>query len=309
MSRKKVNLIILNYNGRELLPQFLPSVVESAKASRHDCRVTVLDNCSPDGSAAIVRDRFPGGRLELAAENKALCSYNDLAKKLDDDILIFLNNDIRTEKDFVDPLVEPFLGDPDVFFVATHEDRPYPERRWGVIGAVFSYPSYAEASQRGGYSFSAGIGAFDRAKFLELGGYDELYLPGRYEDVDLCYRGWKRGWTGVHAPGARKFHVGGASFNEKYRSGEIQAMVFRNGLLSMAKNITDPLWLAELAFYLPLQLLSAPVFGRWFVWRGFGQFLGRFPAALRGRHAAQKNTVRKDREILRLVREDLCGKP
>ena len=60
MRKRKVNISILNYNGKELLGKYLPSVVEASRRSRHDCRVSVIDNRSTDGSVAFVREYFAG---------------------------------------------------------------------------------------------------------------------------------------------------------------------------------------------------------------------------------------------------------
>ena len=92
--RLKVNLIILNFNGRDLLEKYLQAFTVAARESRHECVVTVLDNASADSSVEYVREHFPQVRLVVAPLNKVLCSYNDLAREVDDDVLMLLNNDI-----------------------------------------------------------------------------------------------------------------------------------------------------------------------------------------------------------------------
>ena len=298
-------IIILNYNGKELLEQFLPSVVESAKASRYSCRVTVLDNCSTDGSCELVRSRFPGVDLVVAKENRVLCSYNEAVADCREDIVLLLNNDIKTEKDFVDPLVSVFEKHEDAFFVATHGDRPMASARWGILASDIGYPGYEAAIEKQGYSFSAGIGAFHRKRFLELGGYDEIYLPGRYEDVDLCYRAWKAGWKGYYEPASKKYHVGGASFDKAFKWKQTQAMVFRNSLLFMWKNITDPALLLKFWAFLPFRLAAAALTGKGFIWSGFFGALKRMPAMRASRRNAKKKFIVQDCEILKTVREGI----
>ena len=296
-------ILILNYNGKELLQKFLPSVVESAKASRHACAVTVLDNCSSDGSREFVRAHFPDVPFVAAKENKVLCSYNEAVREVPEDIVLLLNNDIRTEKDFVDPLLSVFEEHEDAFFVATHGDRPAATERWGILAADIQYPGYGQAIEKPGYSFSAGIAAFHRERFMELGGYDEIYLPGRYEDVDLCYRGWKAGWKGYYQPESRKYHVGGASFDKAFHWKETQAMVFRNSLLFMMKNVTDPALRLKFWLLLPCRLLAAALTGKWFIWSGLAGAIRRLPAMRTSRVAAKKYFVLKDREVLNMVRQ------
>jgi GT2 family glycosyltransferase len=297
----KVNIIILNYNGEELLRRFLPSVVKSAARSRYPCAVTVLDNCSQDESVKFINENFPSVIIYQARENRVLCSYNEIASRVDEDVLIFLNNDIGTEEGFVDPLVSVFEREKDAFFVATHSDCSIAKKRWGIISAETDYPGYAERENRPGLTFSAGVGAFDRKKFLELGGYDDLYLPGRYEDVDLCYRGWKRGWKGYYEPGSRKVHLGAASFEKAFDGMAIQTMVFRNSLLFMVKNVRDPFLLAQFFAMLTARLLTGMVSGRWFLVQGFIRALGRAPQALAKRKIAAQTSCLSDREVLRMV--------
>jgi len=240
----KCSVIVLNYNGKELLEEYLPSVVEAAGKSRHDCRVIVLDNASGDDSVPFLKKHFPALQVWIAPQNKVLCSYNSLVEELEDDVVLLLNNDIRLEKGHVDPLLAVFEREKDVFFAASHGNRSIARFHWGVLSPEVGYEGREKLMEERGYSLSAGVAVFDRKKFLELGGYDELYLPGRYEDVDLCYRGWKRGWKGYYEPASRQEHykndIGGASFSKAFDHAATQAMVFRNSLLFTVKNMTDP---------------------------------------------------------------------
>ncbi len=295
-------LIVLNYNRVDLLGRFLPSVIQSARASRHSCRVTLLDNASTDGSAEFVRKNFPEVDVFTASKNKVLCSYNEIAPQCREDVLVFLNNDIETEPEFVDPLLVPFEERKDVFFVSTHGDCSIPVLNWGMISPSLSDPDAKRRIERPGFSFSAGVGAFDRQKFLEIGGYDELYLPGYYEDVDLCFRAWKRGWKGIYEPASKKKHLGAASFKQKYGDAFIQRTAFRNGILFTVKNISDPgLWL-RFILLLILRLLTAWARGHWFVYAGFWNAIPRIPAALKSRKKNQGSAPLTDREALQMFK-------
>lgn len=300
--RLKVNLIVLNYNGQDLLEKYLPSILEASRSSRHACIVTVLDNQSSDASAAYVRENYPEARLVVALKNKVLCSYNDVVEKLDDDIVILLNNDMRLEPGFVDPLVEIFERHSDAFFAATYEDRAFPGWRWGILSADDTRTNDTGFFDTPGYAFSAGIGAFDRKKFVELGGYDELYLPGRYEDVDLCLRGWKRGWKGYYVPSSRKYHEGGTSFDRAFGWEKTQAMVYRNSLLFMVKNIRSPKYMARFLALLPVRLAVAVFQRKWFIWTGFLDFCGRLKDALRRRREIAGRDTISDEAVMKIFR-------
>lgn len=296
-----VNLVVLTYNRRDLLEKYMPSIMRAAKESQFVCRVTVLDNNSSDDSADFIRNHYPDAALVVSKANKVLCSYNDLAKEVDEEILILLNNDLELKANFVDPLIKPFEEDDSIFFVAPHGNRSIAKFRWGILEADNTYKGYEMANAIQDVTISAGVGAFHREKFLELGGYDELYLPGRYEDVDLCYRGWKKGWKGICEPTSVHLHEGGASFDKAFKWSETQAMVFRNSLLFMIKNMSDFFIWTRFLCLLPFRLAAAAIQGKWFIWRGFFQAIGRLPLAIRSRREAQKNFRLKDAQVIRNI--------
>jgi GT2 family glycosyltransferase len=298
-------IIVLNYNGQDLLQRFLPSVLESAKASAYPCAVSVLDNCSVDGSVDFLKKEFPGVDIYQAKENKVLCSYNEIVREVKEDIVLLLNNDIETERGFVTPLMDVFVRHSDALFAASYGDRAIPAFHWGILGASFSFSDYEHAKEHPGFTLSAGVAAFHRKRFLELEGYDEMYLPGIYEDVDLCYRSWKRGWRGYYEPASRKFHLGSASFSKRYNSNQIQKMAFRNGLLFMVKNITDTFLILRMALWLPFRLVSALVLGKFFIVQGFLEAAQRLPLAIKARQKVKENFAISDREILGMLREDI----
>ena len=306
MQRKKVNIILLNYNGKDLLKKYLASVVEAAKNSAHDCRVGVIDNKSTDGSCEFINKEFPGVDLYRAEANKVLCSYNDYLKTIDDDIVIFLNTDIRVDRGFVDPLIGHFKHE-DVFFVAPKEfsmDNKYQgnlnriQLKFGVLSTVLRDEGYHIRQ----HTVSVHGGAFDRRKFLYLGGYDDIYLPGIVEDLDLCYRGWKHGWKGIYEPESFYYHETSTSFNREYgKSGKLQ-LAHRNSFLFFWKNITSGRFIFLHIICIPLLLLAALLRGRMVFVRGFFQAVGMLPAALERRAAVISQFKLSDEEAIRRTR-------
>ena len=69
-----INIIILNYNGRDLLAECLPSIVEASHTSKYSCKVTVIDNVSTDDSVSFLKSNFPDVDVVGAKENRVLCS-------------------------------------------------------------------------------------------------------------------------------------------------------------------------------------------------------------------------------------------
>ncbi len=228
----KARILILNYNGTDLLAACLPSVTLAAGKSRCNCAVSVIDNASIDESVEYVRRAFPGISVSALKTNRVLCSYNDCVRDIGEDIVILLNNDIKVEPDFVDPLVEVFQKDPKLFMAAPKTldadgkvsgsiTKAY--IKWGIFWSAATYPGFEKDVDKEEITFSAGIVAFHREKFLELGGYDDLYLPGTVEDSDICFRAWKKGWRCIYQPKSVVYHIGQVSFTRRFGKSQYQA--------------------------------------------------------------------------------------
>lgn len=274
----ETRIIILNYNGGELLPQCLPSIMEAARQTDFT-RVTVLDNCSTDDGLDYVAAHFPDCQIEKAVSNRILCSYNDYLPKISEPIVILLNNDIRVQHNFIKPLLTYFVKDPLTFLVApkamtfdgqtVESGRSKAKVRFGIFECTAHYPGYVEETLQPSETFSAGFGAFSRAKFIALKGYDELYLPGIMEDVDLCYRAQKAGYHLYYEPRSVICHMGQVSFKKRFGSFQTAVIAHRNNFLFMWKNFRGlRFWMPHLLF-LPLRLIFALLRGNFAFIFGF----------------------------------------
>jgi GT2 family glycosyltransferase len=220
----KVDIVVLNYNGENLIPVCLPSIIEAKDSSKFDVNITVIDNESNDNSLEILK-KFSNRITIISHKNDFLCSFNDVVSNLEGEVVILLNNDIKVERDFIDHLVEIFLRYPNVFLVApkvlTQEAKEegaftVAKIKFGLFWSSAIFKSWRDYVNTFFYTFSSGFGAFNREKFLKLGGYDRIYLPGRFEDVDLSLIAWKRGWLSYYEPNCKVYHIGLVSFKKKF---------------------------------------------------------------------------------------------
>ncbi|HLA85781.1 MAG TPA: glycosyltransferase [Thermoguttaceae bacterium] len=268
-----VHLLILNYNGRALLAECLPSVLLAAESSRHRCDVAVIDNSSTDGSAEWLADHFPTVRV-IRCPNRGLCSYNEVVAALRGRIAVLLNNDVKLDRDCLDPLLRPLVGEQsDCFMTAprcyqfdetTYEGfRTAVRWRWGLVQATALFPGHVQGIHQPGPTASSGaVMAVDRRKFVELGGFDPLYLPGRIEDLDLAFRGWLHGYCACYVPEALSWHKGMVTFAERFGVSGCDRLALRNTLLFEWKNVRHPanvaLALAGLAVRWGVEVAFAP---------------------------------------------------
>lgn len=302
----KTAIVVLNYGGTALLARALPSLVEAAREARHPTTVHVLDNDNAEANEAWARANFPGVVWARAPRNLVLCSFNAYLAGLDAEAAILLNNDVVAEPGFVDPLIDVLASREDAFLVAPRilsEDgtavQAGPTRagiRWGTY---FSDGRWGNAEKEA-TTFSSGMGAVRRDRFLALGGYDDLFLPGICEDGDLGWRSWRGGWRSYYAPGSRLRHIGQASFHAAYGSRRTEVIAWRNGFLLLWKNLRDPLLWAQHLALAPvrvgadlLRLRTAPL-------EGLLRALPRLPTALGRRQVAEpRRTTKPDRVLLR----------
>lgn len=285
LAAPQIRIVILNYNGADLLPQCLPSISVAADRSRYSVHVTVLDNLSTDGGLDYVSKHFPRVDIVKAPSNRILCSYNDYLPRMTEEIAILLNNDIRVAPDFIDPLVERFLSDTDCFLTApkvmdfeglkAEAGSSRAGVKFGLFWCEARFPGYEKELEAPSETFSSGFGAFSREKFLALGGYDERYYPGIMEDVDLSWRAKQKGYHLYYEPRSIVYHIGQASFKKKYGAAGISVMAHRNNFIFMWKNFKGPgFWIAHI-FFLPFRLIYSLLRGRVDLVQGFFQALWR----------------------------------
>ncbi|MGI8741285.1 MAG: glycosyltransferase [Bryobacteraceae bacterium] len=246
-STHAATVVIPNWNGRDLLAKYLPSVVQ-ALAGNPDNEIVVVDNGSSDGSAALVREQFPGVRLLALEKNLGFGGGSNTGfRAARNGIVVLLNSDMRVEPGFLQPLLDGFAGEK-VFAVSCQIFFSDPNRvreetgltqGWWENGGLRVRHRIDPAIQSSYPCFYGGGGscAFDRDKFLELGGFDELLAPFYMEDTDLGFLAWKRGWKVLYEPRSIVYHEHRGTISKRFSGDEINAVLKRNFILFCWKNI------------------------------------------------------------------------
>jgi len=233
---KSVCLAILNYNGKEHLEQLLPTVCAAGKEFSGNCAVVVLDNQSADDDVVWIEREFPSVQVIVAPKNDFLFSYNWLAHKRTENIFVLLNNDLKVDHNFLAPLVRHFES-PDVFSVSARSydwngaEITSGPARLNFKNGFYSWKFDTEHQKTCHTLFaSGGFMAVDRKKFIELGGFNRLFAPAYCEDVDLCFRAWRRGWRSIYEPRSIVWHRHQATWSCK-STDSLGSLELRNLLL------------------------------------------------------------------------------
>ena len=297
--------VVLNYNGRHLLQENLSSVVAAACNVEGGCEVIVLDNLSTDGSVEFLKDHFAGVRVEVAPSNRIVFSYNELCQRIRHKYVVLLNNDLRLREDSLSVLL-PHCAAPDVFAVSAvlldAEGTTITRSRDLAVshrGLLEVAPFQANVAAP---TLDAGCCAvYDREKLVALGGFDELYWPFFWEDRDLSYVAWKRGFRVLVEPRSIMYHRHHATIQVNPRN---QAVCHRNGHLFFWKNITDPLLIANHIIWLAFLIPWRAVRGQWTYVRGVWTAFHKLPQALKRRREMKPLWTRTDAEVWALVRDN-----
>jgi GT2 family glycosyltransferase len=244
---KAASIVIPNWNGRDLLEKYLPSVL--ASITHHPgSEVIVVDNGSSDASVEFLRERFPTvGVLALPSNLGFGGGSNAGIKAALNDVVVLLNSDMRVEPDFLQPLLDGFT-DPGVFAVScqiyfsdparVREETGLTQGWWANGGIRVRHRADPHVTTLFPCFYGGGGScAFDKAKFLELGGFDHLFRPFYFEDTDLGYLAWKRGWKVLYQPKSVVYHEHRGTIGKSFGAGYIQSVVHKNSLLFSWKNI------------------------------------------------------------------------
>jgi GT2 family glycosyltransferase/glycosyltransferase involved in cell wall biosynthesis len=312
VSRRAASVVIPNWNGRDLLEKYIPSI-ETALAGNPENEIIVVDNGSSDGSADFLAKRFPAVKVLALKRNLGFGGGSNAGfRAAKNDIVVLLNSDMRVDPGFLQPLLDGFRNDK-VFAVSCQIFFSDPSRvreetgltqAWWRDGAL-RVRHRADDGVRDLYPCFYGGGgscAFDRHKFLELGGFDSLLAPFYLEDTDLGYMAWKRGWQVLYQPKSIVYHEHRGTIGKHFSSGQIQGVLKKNFILFAWKNIHENRKLAAHFFFTWSGAMLSVLFGDEHGrpnFTGLGRAFLQLPGAMGSRWRARSLAQVGDTEALR----------
>ncbi|MBR8705935.1 glycosyltransferase family 2 protein [Bacteroides pyogenes] len=293
----KVSVVILNWNGRDMLRTFLPSVLRHSEAE--NVEVCVADNGSTDDSVDMLRNEFPAVRLILLDRNYGFADgYNRALQQVEAEYAVLLNSDVEVTERWLEPLTDYLDTHPEVA-ACQPKIRSYRRKELfeyaGAAGGFidrYGYPfcrgrlMSAVEKDEGQYdTVSSVFWATGAALFIRLEDYRRAGgLDGRFfahmEEIDLCWRLRSRGRGIVCIPQSTVYHVGAATL--KKENPRKAFLNFRNNLLMLYKN-------------LPRQELS-----RVMAVRAVLDYVAAFAFLLKGQGSNAREVIRARREYKRL---------
>jgi GT2 family glycosyltransferase len=253
-----VAIVILNYNGRNYLEKFLPSVIATTYTNK---KIIVADNGSADDSIAFLKSNFPSVEIILLERNFGFAGgYNEALKQIESDYYILLNSDVEVSANWVEDLIALMESDKNIAAcqpkILSYTEKNKFEHA-GACGGWIDTLGYPFARGRifdvceedeGQYNSNEKIfwatGAalcICAERFHEMNGFDH-YLFAHMEEIDLCWRLQRKGYFIYCCTSSVIFHLGGGTLHKS--NSRKTYLNFRNNLIILLKNFsfTEALW-------------------------------------------------------------------
>ena len=262
--KMKIAIVILNWNGKELLERFLPKLIKFSDESN----IFVVDNNSTDSSIEFLNTHYSNIDIIINKSNLGYAEgYNVALQKIKADYYVLINSDIEVTKDWLRPLIDLMDSNKQIAAcqpkILSYKDSKYFEYA-GASGGfidIFGYPFCRgrifnnleiDSSQ---YNDSIEIfwatGAcliVRSSSFWEVGGFDNDFFAHQ-EEIDLCWRLKNKSYKIMVEPESKVLHIGGATLEKS--SPKKTYLNFRNNLYMLFKNLK----LNQLLFIIPIRLI------------------------------------------------------
>ncbi len=246
----KTAIVILNWNGKKLLEQFIPSIIQY---SSELASIYVADNASSDDSIAFIQSHYPSVCIIKNTTNGGYAKgYNDALTEIDAEVCCLINSDVEVTPNWLTPILSLFEQEPNTAIIQPKildfkqkDTFEYAGAGGGFID-LFGYPycrgrlfhslekDLGQFNDQQTIFWASGACFFIRtAVFNSLAGFDEDYFAHQ-EEIDLCWRVQNEGFDVKYVGASTVYHVGGATLQES--NPRKTFLNFRNSLLTVLKN-------------------------------------------------------------------------
>ena len=248
----KTSVVILNWNGKQYLKQFLPSVIKHT--DKIDTEIVVADNGSTDDSLVFLKAEFPNIRLIELEKNYGFSEgYNKALEQIEANYYILLNSDIEVSKNWIQAMTDVLDKDMNVAAVMPKIRSFHEKEKFEYAGAAggfidqYGYPfcrgrilnkiekDEGQYDQLTEVFWATGACMAIRAElFHKIGRFDGFFFA-HMEEIDLCWRLKNKGYKIMFTPDSSVFHVGGGTLPNEHPYKLF--LNFRNNLILLYKNL------------------------------------------------------------------------
>ncbi len=222
----KIAVVILNWNGAQLLEQFLPKIIQFSP----EATIYVADNASTDNSINVLKNSFPEVEIIINQQNYGFAKgYNEALKEVNADVFALVNSDIEVTPDWLKPIIKTFQTEKNTAIIQPKILDYKDKSKFEYAGAAGGFiDAYGFAFCRGRifdtveedfnqYNdvveifWASGACFFIRSEiYNELKGFDDTFFAHQ-EEIDLCWRAFNKNYTIKYLPDSVVYHIGGAT--------------------------------------------------------------------------------------------------
>ena len=267
----KVSVVIINFNGRKYLEQFLPSVLSGTYSNME---LIVADNASTDDSLEFLRKYYPSVRIiELKRNHGYAGGYNEALKEVHSEYYVLLNSDVEVSPGWIEPVIELMDRDKNIGAcqpkILSYHQKDHFEYAGGAGGWMdcLGYPfargrifDICETDQ-GQYNdtqkifWASGAALFVRAELFHQARGFETYFFAHMEEIDFCWRLQLMGYSIYVCPDSVVYHIGGGTLP---KGNERKVFLnFRNNMIMLAKNLPKRQSFWKIPLRIIMDLISA----------------------------------------------------
>jgi GT2 family glycosyltransferase len=282
MNNPKVAVVIVHWNRKQLLEQFLPALM---KTTYPNVDIVVADNCSDDDSVAFLTEHYPTVKVVLNDKNYGYAGgYNHALKHVTAEYFVLLNNDIEVTPNWLEPIVEVMQNNahiaaaqPKILDYNSRNKFEYAGAGGGYIdslGYAFCRGRLFEVLETDANQYNDTTTVFwatgacmmvRSTVFKQLGGFDEHFFA-HMEEIDLCWRMQLANHQLMVVPQSVVYHVGGGTLNKQ--SPQKTYLNFRNNLIMLTKNLPA----ATLCWLIPFRALLDLLGSLFFMMNGLPKY-------------------------------------
>jgi GT2 family glycosyltransferase len=246
MKKFTLDLVIPSYNAKYLLEKNLPKV---KKYSPQIGKYIIVDDGGSDDTKIYLKKNIKNSVCLRNKKNSGFSvSVNKGFRVSKADLVLLLNNDVYPTKPYLDKALKHFQ-DSQVFAVTLNEkNSSWPKISWSK--GKFQYTQGKDKTKvRYTPWASGGSAIFRKSTWDELGGLNEIYSPGYWEDIDIGWRAWKQDYKIIWEPGSQVVHQHESSF-KKLDQNWLNLIKQRNELLFIWQNFSSPKYVLSHLWFL-----------------------------------------------------------
>lgn len=307
----KIAVIMTNWNGRALLRVTVPKVKQAIDYDKDNFyEFVIIDDCSTENDIQFINENFEYVKVMKTPKNSGFQgAVNYGVQKVDSHLILIMNNDIYPKEDGIYFLTKHFVANKNKnLFAVTGKFYDWNKNyiygnRGGKFekGHIWLYEKEADDTCTQTFFACGGCALWNREKFIKLGGFDLLYYPLYYEEIDISYRALKRGWKIFYEPNAIFYHRVQSTITQQHKRNIIGYISACNNYLFTWRNITDKDLILKHLICCPVLLFRDLFKLKVRFWIAIFRALKKLSIVLRKRNQELKEVKISDKEILNKI--------